>query len=193
LVDPKNGKILYQQRLPWQAAFHMLDKAYGADLDYLLYSDPLSDLPMVSRLTPLLADFILLEGLHRVELNTFEQIIRHDPPVKVQIVGYDEARLLAFQRFVEAQIPEIAIVSTQNDYLEAMPAGVSKGYALTRLGKRLHVPLSQIVAFGDSVNDKELLAVAGIGVAMADAAEELKMVADRIVENVAAGLKDLLG
>jgi Cof subfamily protein (haloacid dehalogenase superfamily) len=192
IVDPKNEKILYQQRLPRQAAVLMLEKAQAADLDCLLYTDPLSDCPTISRLTPLLADFILLEGLHWVELNALGEIIRSNPPIKVQIVGYEEQRLLAFQRFVAEQIPEISMIMTQDDYLEAMPAGLSKGEALVRLGKLLGIPPSQIVAFGDSVNDRELLALAGLGIAMADAPEQLKQAADRTAASVAAGLKELL-
>jgi Cof subfamily protein (haloacid dehalogenase superfamily) len=192
IVDPKNKRILFQQRLRRQAAVLMLEKAQDADLDCLLYTDPLSDCPSVSYLTPLLADFILLEGLHRVELNALVEIIRGNPPIKLQIVGYEEQRLLALQRFAAERIPEISVIKTQNDYLEAMPAGVSKGEALVRLGKLLRIPLSQIAAFGDSVNDRELLALAGIGIAMADAPEELKAAADGNAANVAAGLKDLL-
>jgi Cof subfamily protein (haloacid dehalogenase superfamily) len=192
IVDPKNCRILFQKKLPRQAAVLMLEKTREADLDCLLYTDPLSDCPSVFRLTPLLADFILLEGLHSVEINTLGEIIRHDSPIKVQIVGYEEERLLAFQRFVAEQIPEISMILTQNDYLEAMPAGVSKGDALVRLGRLLRIPLSQIVAFGDSVNDRELLALAGLGIAMADAPQELKKAADRNAPNVAEGLKDLL-
>jgi HAD superfamily hydrolase (TIGR01484 family) len=111
----------------------------------------------------------------------------------VQIVGYEEQRLLAFQRFAAERIPEISMIMTKNDYLEATPAGVSKGDALVLLGKLLRIPLSQIAAFGDSVNDRELLALAGLGIAMADAPEELEEVADRSAANVAAGLKDLFG
>ena len=191
IVDPKKGSILFQQKLHPRAAALMLVKIDEADLDCLLYTDPLSDCPSVSRLTPFLADFILLEGLHCVELNALGEITRGNPPVKVQIVDYEEQRLLAFQRIVAERIPEISILMTQSDYLEAMPAGVSKGDALVRLGRILSTPLSQIVAFGDSVNDRELLALAGLGIAMADAPEELKKAAGGTAANAAAGLKDL--
>jgi HAD superfamily hydrolase (TIGR01484 family) len=107
-------------------------------------------------------------------------------------VGYEEQRLLAFQRLVAERVPEISMIMNQNDYLEAIPAGVSKGEALVRLGKLQGIPPSQIVAFGDSVNDRELLALAGIGIAMADAPGELKEAADRTAANMAAGLKELL-
>lgn len=192
VVDPKNGRVLFKDMLDSQAAALTLEKAHEADLDWLLYTDPLSDCPSVFHLTPLLADFIRIEGLHCVELIADDGIIRNHPPIKVQIVGYEIERLLAFQRFVAEQIPEISMILTQSDYLEAMPAGVSKGSALVRLAKLLRIPHSKIVAFGDSVNDRELLALAGLGIAMMDAPGDLKEEADRTATNVAAGLKDLL-
>jgi Cof subfamily protein (haloacid dehalogenase superfamily) len=192
IVEPKKSSILFQQKLHPRAAALMLANIEEADLDCLLYTDPLSDCPSVSRLTPFLADFILLEGLHCVELNALGEITRCNPPVKVQIVGYEEQRLLAFQRIVAERISEISILMTQSEYLEATAAGVSKGDALVRLGRILRIPLSQIVAFGDSVNDRELLALAGLGIAMADAPEVLKKAAGGTAANVAAVLKDLL-
>ena len=193
IVDPEKGEILFQQMLPAGEAALLVDAAAEAELDCLLYSDPLSDYPTVSRLTPLLADFILLEGLHCVELNVFSGILDGHPPIKVQIVGYDEERLTGFQRRISSELPGLSVFKVQSDYLEAVPAGVSKGSALYGLSRLLGIPPSQIVAFGDSVNDKELLAAAGVGIAMANAPQELKDAADRIAPSVAAGLAQLLG
>lgn len=193
IVDPETGEILFQQMLPGKEALLLVEKAAEADLDCLLYTDPLSDCPTVFRLTPLLADFILLEGLHWVELNVLSQIMAGHAPIKVQIVGYDEEKLIGFQRRIAGQLPGTSIFKVQSDYLETVPVGVSKGSALKRLSRLLGISASQIVAFGDSVNDRELLAEAAIGVAMADAPEELKQTADRIAPSVAAGLAELWG
>lgn len=191
IVDPKEGAILFQQMLPAQEAALLVEKAAEADLDCLLYTDPLSDYPTVSSLTPLLADFILLEGLHRVELNILSEIMDSHPPIKVQIVGGDEEKLTRFQSRISGELPGLSVFKVQSDYLEAVPAGVSKGSALYWLSRLLRIPPSQIVAFGDSVNDRELLAAAGVGIAMADAPDELKKAADRIAPSVAAGLAEL--
>lgn len=190
IVSPDSGTILYQQNLHLDAARILIENTLKSKLDCLLFTDPLSDCPSVCCLTPLLADFILLEGLHSVELNDLAEIVRSVAPIKVQIVG-DGENLRTFQWGITGQVPEISILMTQSDYLEAMPAGVSKGAALLRLGNLLHIPAEQIVAFGDSVNDREMLSVAGTGVAMEQAPPELQEAANFITPNVAAGLKDL--
>ncbi len=67
----------------------------------------------------------------------------------------------------------------RND-LELMAPGVSKGTALLWLCEHLGVPVASAVAFGDEDNDASMLQVAGDGVAMANATEAVRAVADHV-------------
>jgi len=53
--------------------------------------------------------------------------------------------------------------------LEMMASGVSKGSALKKLADFLQVPLSQCIAFGDGMNDVEMLSSIGKGLVMGTA------------------------
>ncbi|QGF25061.1 HAD-IIB family hydrolase [Raineyella fluvialis] len=66
-------------------------------------------------------------------------------------------------------------------FLEISAAGIGKAYGLQRLTALLDVPATQVVAFGDGLNDLDMLQWAGVGVAVANAEPELLAVADRIV------------
>ena len=62
--------------------------------------------------------------------------------------------------------------------------------------KRLSVDLSEVVAFGDGDNDSEMLACAGIGIAVANATEKCREAADFVTDRydrdgVAKALKRL--
>lgn len=59
---------------------------------------------------------------------------------------------------------------------------MSKGSALGLLAKKLDISLENCVAFGDSSNDIEMLETAGLGVAVANARDDLKAVADLVLE-----------
>ena len=48
------------------------------------------------------------------------------------------------------------------------------------------VGIQDTIAFGDSMNDYEMIETAGIGVAMGNACEELKERADAVCEDVCA-------
>ena len=55
-----------------------------------------------------------------------------------------------------------------------------KGLAVKRLCQYLNVPQEDTVAFGDSMNDLELLQTAAVGVCMENGSPQLKAVADCI-------------
>lgn len=74
-------------------------------------------------------------------------------------------------------------------FLEIGGAGVNKANGLARLGEVLGVDASEVVAFGDAGNDVEMLVWAGYGVAMGNATEAAKAVADHVTAaNNAGGL-----
>ncbi|KAA8665364.1 Cof-type HAD-IIB family hydrolase [Vibrio gigantis] len=57
--------------------------------------------------------------------------------------------------------------------LEVMAAEVSKGYALDAVAKSLNLTLDNCVAFGDGMNDAEMLAMAGKGLIMGTSHEKV--------------------
>jgi Cof subfamily protein (haloacid dehalogenase superfamily) len=70
-------------------------------------------------------------------------------------------------------------------YLEIIHPAVSKGNALRELARELGIPIEETVAVGDSFNDIEMVTAAGLGLAVANARDELKAVADIILDRTA--------
>lgn len=58
--------------------------------------------------------------------------------------------------------------------LEVMDSVVSKGWALTQLAEFLGIPISQTIAFGDGMNDVEMLSTVAKGVVMGTAHDRVK-------------------
>lgn len=82
-------------------------------------------------------------------------------------------------------------------FVEVLPQGVSKAWGLARLCEHLAVDPAEVVAFGDAPNDAEMLAWAGHGVAVADAAPVSRAAADEVTasnedDGVAAVLERML-
>ena len=57
-----------------------------------------------------------------------------------------------------------------------------KENALKKAVEWFNIPLSDVIAFGDDINDIEMLKTAGIGVAMGNAIESVKEIADFVTE-----------
>ena len=70
-----------------------------------------------------------------------------------------------------------------DEYLEIVPAGVNKGAAVKLLCEMIGVPLENAVAVGDAANDLSMIRAAGVGVAMANATDEVRTAADYVTKN----------
>lgn len=67
---------------------------------------------------------------------------------------------------------------------EIIPRGINKAKGMERICQHFGAALTETVAFGDSMNDCEMMEAAGISVAMGNACEPLKQMADAVCESV---------
>lgn len=87
----------------------------------------------------------------------------------------------------------IRSVYTDVHWLEVMADGVNKGTSLTFLVDYLQIDPEEVVAFGDQENDIEMLKVSGVGVAMDNALEPVKAIAQQVTtSNEEAGVAEVL-
>ncbi|WP_342463140.1 Cof-type HAD-IIB family hydrolase [Ureibacillus sp. FSL K6-8385] len=61
---------------------------------------------------------------------------------------------------------------------DILPKNGSKARGIQKVLEKMDVPIENAIAFGDGLNDIEMLQAAGIGVAMGNAKEQVKEVAD---------------
>ncbi len=77
--------------------------------------------------------------------------------------------------------------------LEILPPGGSKGWALKQILKDLKIDPANVLAIGDGENDIEMIKLAGIGVAMGQAIQQVKDAADYVAaSNVDDGVAEAL-
>jgi len=70
--------------------------------------------------------------------------------------------------------------SMEGGLLEIAAPGISKAFALEKVAAERGITAAEAVAFGDMPNDIPMLSWAGLGVAVANAHEETKAVADEV-------------
>lgn len=93
--------------------------------------------------------------------------------------------------FLKSMDPSLFLASTAGYNVsmgkrsgEVTLKGVNKGEAVKRVAELLHVPIEDTYAFGDSMNDYEMIQMAGTGIAMGNAFPEVKEVADYVTTSV---------
>lgn len=75
---------------------------------------------------------------------------------------------------------QVNITKSKPHFLEITNAKATKGQALKRLAHHYGFGAANVIAIGDSWNDQDMIAAAGLGVAMGNAVPALKQIADYI-------------
>ena len=86
------------------------------------------------------------------------------------------------QKFLQHKnIPtDIHLFPTQPEMLEVLDINISKSIAIQKVCEILNIRMENVMSFGDGTNDFEMIRDCGHGVAMGNAIEELKDIADAI-------------
>jgi Cof subfamily protein (haloacid dehalogenase superfamily) len=150
----------------------------------------------VARVTP---EAEAYAGFQQLEIHPVGDLVSwlHREPTKLVCVG-DPAALDEMAPRLREQFGErLHITKSLPYFLELAAAGVTKGSGLDFLAGHLGFTPEQTIAFGDGENDVELMEWAGYAVAVENAHERVKAVADWICppaaeEGVAAVLEALV-
>ena len=110
--------------------------------------------------------------------------LRHiaaEPRAKADIVLRD--LLPEDAEYVNSILPaDLYLIVLKDKLGQIMHVDATKGKAAEALARHFGINQSDVVAFGDDLNDKDLLSWASIGVAMGNALDEVKAVADFICD-----------
>lgn len=102
-----------------------------------------------------------------------------NPPVdnvaKIFFIRYDHEYLVNYEQTFNETFGETISVAFSTPFcLEVMGAGVSKGAALQEVARLKGYKLEDCIAFGDGMNDVEMLSMAGKGLVMQTAQQRVK-------------------
>ena len=105
-----------------------------------------------------------------------------EPVAKVIFGDAAEARLVRVMEILAAHplAKDYGFIRSERTLYEILPKGISKGSCLSRIAEAVGTDISHTVAIGDYDNDIEMIRQSGVGVAVANAREGVKAVADYI-------------
>ncbi|HEY3993355.1 MAG TPA: Cof-type HAD-IIB family hydrolase [Ktedonobacteraceae bacterium] len=193
VADVKTGQIYHEHLLPTayirpvlvalqQAGFH---RAYHTRSS--VYAD--TDTPRVRRwYRPPVPPVIEVEDVAS---------LYPEPCIKVVGVG-EESKLRALRpELMDLFAGQLYITQSAYDLLEFLHPAVSKRQGLITIARDLGIESAEIVAIGDGHNDIGMIQFAGLGVAMGNAHDEVKSLADHVTrsnaeDGVAVVIEDLI-
>lgn len=186
VADLRTGEVIYKAEIPWEQAVEMMTMLDEHPVIYDCYQG--NEAFMTAALKEHI-DTTISSPHYRKMVHELRQPVpelkaflteRKMGVQKVQFfTKYPDLRLRLMAEMPH-QYDNLCVSSSVSDNVEINQVHANKGEALLALATHLGLKREQTIAFGDGLNDLSMLKEAGIGVAMANACNEAKEIADWI-------------
>jgi Cof subfamily protein (haloacid dehalogenase superfamily) len=112
-------------------------------------------------------------------VNSVEEMLEQDVyKIVAETFQLEADEFLETARSVGGHLVAVTRSVAGRSYIEFGPLGLSKANTLAKYADRLGIDASQVIAFGDMPNDREMLSWAGTGVAMGNSHPDIVKNAD---------------
>ena len=177
IVNAKTGEKLFSQFLP-DAVIPILYK-YAKEKNHALLGYAGNEI-----ITEMPDDQYVKEEsrINKMNIRKVDNLLDalEPHPTKLLMTGDPTDMLKAEEKLVEILGEKMDIFRSAPFFLELVPKGIDKAQSLLRLLAKINLTPADLMAFGDGYNDLSMLKLAGVGVAMANAAPEVRADADYV-------------
>lgn len=192
IIDLKTGKEIYRKTLSMEDVRFCFSLAKKENLHIHLYTENEVITPELLYMD--LRNFVLKDSIYHSDLNfkivpNIEEYIEKYKPTVFKLVisspynlmdlksKLDKEKSLSIYRITKSNQYKDKIINKEYEYLDITPSNTNKSEALATLSKYLELSSSEVMAIGDNLNDIDMIQNFGIGVAVANAYDDVKKVA----------------
>ena len=173
------ARCVHYAPLTKTVADHLVDHARNREFVLNYYIDGNLYAIHNARTAPWIDLYFNQTGSHYRFVPSLDEF-RGRAPSKIIFVGAPETLDEQERHFRNRWGDSVYICRTWDYYLEFLDPQANKAAGLDALTRAYNIPWPEVAAFGDAENDIPLLRRAGLGIAMANAPEAVRAVADRI-------------
>lgn len=194
IIDCTTGEVIYQKMLDTSVYKHLYETGNTKDFKILSYKDNCIACEDIENKYVRYAAY--LNKMKLKKLNNFLDEINFPEP-KCLIVGNEE-KLANLEKELSGHYQgKMSIYRSEPFFLEVLPFGIDKAKRLEFLLNHLGIKREELMVCGDGFNDLGMIKYAGLGVAMSNAQDVVKEVADYITlsneeDGVAAAVKKFI-
>lgn len=181
IKDSVTGDILYHHPLPPGAAAAAVNACVRHGIQPILYENAYTGDGMLTGPEeydgPFAGPYLARAGglLQRLP---YERIVPVEPPLQVAAYDHEEPiRLVERLLVIDGCRTVTSMTTTGGFFLELISDAVSKATGIARFAAGLGIRMDEVIAVGDNHNDLEMLQEVGMGVAMGNAPEAVRLVA----------------
>lgn len=179
VMNVETKEIVYQQRFPKEYLSALYQFALKNNLGLVTYQG--SDVVTGTRIDKYME---FEANLNFMQLKKVEDFVSYvDFDINKCLFSAEEDVAYDFEMELASKYAgKLSVYRSEPFFIEAMPLGVDKAASLSKLFEAIGVDREDTVACGDGFNDMSMIQYAGVGVAMKNAQDAVKEVADVVTE-----------
>lgn len=179
ITNVKTKEVVYQKCFPKEYIAPLYEYAMVHDMGLVTYEE--DTVIAATRMDEHMECEARLNHMNLKKVDDFVSYVDFDVNKCLFTAESDKAPDL--ERELAAQYEGVlSIYRSEPFFIEVMPFGVDKAASLDRLFRMIRVDREDTIACGDGFNDMSMIQYAGVGVAMVNAQEEVKKVADVVTD-----------
>lgn len=160
---PVTGHVLFEERLSSDVIRDAILYARRHNLHLNVYTD---DATYMERSGDAARIYNAISRQGHTPVTDLLQVLDRQPTKCIFVSETKEATDSLLPGLKTEFAGRMQVVRSHTLLIEGTPANATKGTALARLAAHLNIPQAQTVAIGDNDNDAEMIAWAGLGLAM---------------------------
>lgn len=177
VVDAQTDQLLYEKLIPLNQAITLLKHFEQFPVNPMVTDDSYLYVPDINGYK---VDYEKsINGLPVKEVGCLSKVLNFSP-VKILLSAPDDILSSIMDEIRRPYEEEYSFINSEPFFLECNMKGISKGSSLARICNQMQIKPEEVIAFGDAPNDLSAIKFAGLGVAMGNACQELKEIADEI-------------
>ncbi len=173
-----SGEVLYRKVIPSDLATEIVDYLLRKEVHTQIY---IKDRVFVAKANDYSRDYGKMASVE-VEEEDVLKLLEKEPEglEKILCIG-DKAELKKVgDELRNIYAERLHFTSSKPYFFDMTHPEVNKGTALKALAEGWNINQEEVMAIGDSINDREMITYAGIGVAVENAHPEIKKIADYV-------------
>lgn len=185
VYDPKLNQTVWQQGIELDLAQTILDKLEALSLNYIVYTGESAGERVVAPQEKWKEPEDLLTHYLGEDAEFTPSVVLDTPPVRISLIDHWEKVDPFYDEILNhhgEQVNAMLFGAERDTWrgIEILPVNANKRTGVAYVAERAGFSAAEVVAIGDNINDLEMVAWAGLGVAMENGAEVLKGQARRI-------------
>ncbi len=177
IYSTKTGSLLMEKLFYKNTYRSVLEAAHEYDIDIQCYHDKDFYLEKITDTT-----FRYSEKMNAA-VQLVEDMLSMDCGLSKILLNGEHEKLVKLRDTINGTIEgHMNCFFSKPEFLEFTPTGATKGETMVHLASSLGIDADELIAVGDSFNDIHMIEMAGLGVAVQNAADDIKRAADYITQ-----------